>query len=80
MLNQRSHRTDGVRWSHLHPCLHEAAVQPNYWGLACHHTATAKSCLRVYVSRTALTPHARRLRSGNSLSVASTTTRKPRTN
>ena len=33
MLNQRSRRADGVRWSHSHPCLHEAAVQPDYWVL-----------------------------------------------
>ena len=57
MLHQRSRRADGVRWSHAHPCVREAAVQPDYWVLLAI-TLHCKSCLRVYVSRHS--PHSSR--------------------
>ena len=40
MLRMRTCRADGVIWANFHPCLHGAAGQPNYWGLACHHCKT----------------------------------------
>jgi len=34
MSDPRIRRGDGVFWANFHPCLHGAAGQPNYWGLA----------------------------------------------
>ena len=76
MLHQRSRRADGVRWSHSHPCLHEAAVQPGLFLLA--HALQKLLCgFCADVSRTALTPHARRLRSGDSLKMRSQRSHNP---